>query len=382
MSLPPLQTVSTGLVVAIVGFFSSFPIVLQGLAAMGATPSEASSGLMAASLSMGLTAIVISLVTRQPSSVAWSTPGAAFLAVSLAPAGGFAEAVGAFLIAGALTVLAGLYRPLRQLAANVPLPLAHALLAGVLITLCARPFLALADAPYTAVPILLTWFVVGKLSRLFAVPAAVLMAVGLTLWGGAFSAPDHFIAQPVIVLPAFSLASVLGLALPLFIITMATQNSPGMAVLKGEGYAPRPAFFLSAVGIASILSAPFGALQTCLAAITSSLCAGADSHPDKALRFWSAVMGGVFYCLFGLFAALIISFAAAAPPKTLEVLAGIALLGVFANSASVALADAKSREAAAITFLTTASGVSLFGLSGAVWGLLFGGLAFMLSQKS
>jgi benzoate membrane transport protein len=163
---------------------------------------------------------------------------------------------------------------------------------------------------------------------------------------------------------------------------MATQNSPGMAVLKGEGYAPRPAFFLSAVGIASILSAPFGALQTCLAAITSSLCAGADSHPDKALRFWSAVMGGVFYCLFGLFAALIISFAAAAPPKTLEVLAGIALLGVFANSASVALADAKSREAAAITFLTTASGVSLFGLSGAVWGHLFGGLAFMFSQKS
>ena len=382
MTLPPLQTVSTGLVVAIVGFFSSFPIVLQALAAMGASPSEASSGLMAAALSMGLTAIVISLITRQPASVAWSTPGAAFLAVSLAPAGGFAEAVGAFLTAGALTVLAGLYRPLRQLAANVPLPLAHALLAGVLITLCARPFLALADAPYTALPILLAWFLTAKLSRLFAVPAAVLMAVGLTLWGGAFSAPEHFVTQPVMVLPAFSIASTLGLALPLFIITMATQNSPGMAVLKGEGYPPRPAVFLSAVGLASLLSAPFGALQTCLAAVTSSLCAGQDSHPDTSLRFWSAVMGGVFYCLFGLFAAFIISFAAAAPPKTLEVLAGIALLGVFANSASIALADPKSREAAAITFLTTASGVSLLGLSGAVWGLLFGGLAYMLSQKS
>lgn len=382
MSLPPLQTVSTGLVVAIVGFFSSFPIVLQGLAAMGATPSEASSGLMAAALSMGLTAIVISLITRQPASVAWSTPGAAFLAVSLAPAGGFAEAVGAFLTAGALTGLAGLYRPLRQIAASVPLALAHALLAGVLITLCAQPFLALAEAPYTAVPILLTWAIVGKLSRLFAVPAAVLMAVGLTLWGGAVSAPDHIITRPALVLPAFSIASTLGLALPLFLITMATQNSPGMAVLNGEGYPPRPGFFLSAVGLASLLSAPFGALQTCLAAITSSLCAGAESHPDTALRYWSAVMGGVFYCLFGLFSALIISFAAAAPAQTLEVLAGLALLGVFANSASIALADPRSREAAAITFLTTASGVSLLGLSGAVWGLLLGGLAYRFSQKS
>lgn len=382
MSLPPLQTVSTGLVVAIVGFFSSFPIVLQGLATMGATPSEASSGLMVAALSMGLTAIVISLITRQPASVAWSTPGAAFLAVSLAPAGGFAEAVGAFLTAGALTGLAGLYRPLRQIAASVPLALAHALLAGVLITLCAQPFLALAEAPYTAVPILLTWAIVGKLSRLFAVPAAVLMAVGLTLWGGAVSAPDHIITRPALVLPAFSIASTLGLALPLFLITMATQNSPGMAVLKGEGYPPRPGFFLSAVGLASLLSAPFGALQTCLAAITSSLCAGAESHPDTALRYWSAVMGGVFYCLFGLFSALIISFAAAAPAQTLEVLAGLALLGVFANSASIALADPRSREAAAITFLTTASGVSLLGLSGAVWGLLLGGLAYRFSQKS
>lgn len=382
MSLPPLQTVSTGLVVAIVGFFSSFPIVLQGLAAMGATPSEASSGLMAAALSMGLTAIVISLITRQPASVAWSTPGAAFLAVSLAPAGGFAEAVGAFLTAGVLTGLAGLYRPLRQIAASVPLALAHALLAGVLITLCAQPFLALAEAPYTAVPILLTWAIVGKLSRLFAVPAAVLMAVGLTLWGGAVSAPDHIITRPALVLPAFSIASTLGLALPLFLITMATQNSPGMAVLKGEGYPPRPGFFLSAVGLASLLSAPFGALQTCLAAITSSLCAGAESHPDTALRYWSAVMGGVFYCLFGLFSALIISFAAAAPAQTLEVLAGLALLGVFANSASIALTDPRSREAAAITFLTTASGVSLLGLSGAVWGLFLGGLAYRLSQKS
>jgi benzoate membrane transport protein len=381
VNFPPLQTVSTGLVVAIVGFFSSFPIVLQGLTAMGATEAQASSGLMASALAMGLTAIVISLVTRQPSSVAWSTPGVAFLAVSAAPAGGFPEAVGAFLLAGALTVLAGLFRPLRRLAAEVPLPLAHALLAGVLITICAQPFLALASAPYTAVPILLTWFLTGQISRLFAVPAAVLMALALTLFPAGIALPESLLTQPELVTPAFSIASTLGLALPLFIITMATQNSPGMAVLRGEGYPPRPAFFLSAVGIASILSAPFGAAQTCLAAITSSLCAGNDSHPDKALRFWSAVMGGIFYCIFGLFAALIIAVAQAAPPQTLETLAGIALLGVFANSASIALSEVKSREAAAITFLTTASGVSILGLSGAVWGLALGGIAYFIAHR-
>ncbi|WP_298680036.1 benzoate/H(+) symporter BenE family transporter [uncultured Lentibacter sp.] len=381
MTLPPLQTVSTGLVVAVVGFFSSFPIVLQGLAAMGASPAQASSGLMAAALSMGLTAIVISLVSRQPASVAWSTPGAAFLAVSVAPAGGFAEAVGAFLLAGALTVLAGLYRPLRQLAANVPLPLAHALLAGVLVHICAQPFLALATAPATAVPILLTWFLAGQLSRLFAVPAAVLMALALTLWPAGVPLREALLAAPVLTTPAFSLTSAFSLALPLFIITMATQNSPGMAVLRGEGYPPRPRGFLSAVGLASLASAPFGAPQTCLAAITSSLCAGPDSHPDPQKRYLSAVMAGLFYCAFGLFAALIIAVAAAAPPQTLEVLAGLALLGVFANSANLALTEPKAREAAAITFLTTASGVTLLGLSGAVWGLALGSIAYFVAHK-
>lgn len=370
-----------GLVVAVVGFFSSFPIVLAGLAAMSATPAQASSGLMAAAVSMGLTAIAISLWSKQPASVAWSTPGVAFLAVSAAPAGGFPEAVGAFVLAGALTVVAGLYRPLRQLAANVPPPLAHALLAGVLITICAQPFLALGTAPQTALPILLTWFVVARFSRLFAVPAAVLMALALTLWPAGVALPQDLLTKPELVMPNFSLASALGLALPLFIITMATQNSPGMTVLRGEGYPPQPAAFLSAVGVASILSAPFGAAQTCLAAITSSLCAGPDSHPDPALRYWSAIMAGVFYCAFGLFAGVIIALAEAAPPNAMETLAGIALIGVFANSASIALADVQSREAAAITFLFTASGVSILGISGAVWGLVAGGVVLVLASK-
>lgn len=367
-----------GFVVAVVGFFSSFPIVIEALRAMSATEAEAASGLMAAALSMGLTGLLISLWSRQPSSVAWSTPGAAFLAVSIAPAGGLPEAIGAFILAGVLTVVSGLLKPLRNAAAAIPLPLAHAMLAGVLITICIRPFTALADAPYTAVPILLTWFIVGRFSRLFAVPAAVLMALGLTLVPAGFQIPlpNRLLTGAALITPTFSLAGALSLALPLWIITMATQNIPGMAVLRGEGYPAKAGPFLTATGVASVLSAPFGAPQTCLAAITSSLCAGPDSHPDPAQRYWSAVFAGLFYCAFGLFAGLILAVAAAAPDKAIEVLAGIALLGVFANSASIALADPDARESAALTFLITASGVTLWGLSGAVWGLLIGGAAY------
>ena len=372
-----------GLVVAVVGFFSSFPIVLAALSAMSASPAQASSGLMAAAVSMGLTAIVLSLISKQPTSVAWSTPGAAFLAVAVAPAGGFNEAIGAFIIAGALTIIAGLYAPLRRAAAAVPLPLAHAMLAGVLITICAKPFLALGSTPQTAAPILLTWFITSRLSRLFAVPAAVLMALVLPLTTGTtLELPASLITAPVVTAPSFTLAAAVSLGLPLFIITMATQNSPGIAVLRGEGFPPKPGLMLTGVGAASVLTAPFGALQTCVAAITAALCSGKDSHPDKDRRYWSAIMAGLFYCSFGLFAGVIIAFAEAAPAQTMETLAGIALLGVFTNSAAIALSEAHSREAAAITFLLTASGVSILGLSGAVWGLLLGGLVLFATRKT
>ncbi|MFQ6546365.1 benzoate/H(+) symporter BenE family transporter [Aestuariibius sp. 2305UL40-4] len=384
-AIPPGQTVSTGFVVAVVGFFSSFPIVLQGLAAMGATEVQAASGLAAAAFSMGLAGIALSLWKGQPISVAWSTPGVAVLAVMATPAGGFSEAVGAFLIAGILTLVAGLVRPIGRLAAAIPPPLAQAMLAGVLVALCTAPFLALAEVPETALPIILTWFIVGRFSGIFAVPAAVVAAFLLTLWTNDFTLtpPDQILSRLTITAPSFTASAVFGIALPLFIVTMATQNIPGIAVLRSFGYTPPPGQMLTGVGAASVASAPFGAPATCLAAITAAMCAGEDSHPDRTLRYWSAVMAGVFYCVLGLFAAVITVVAAAAPPMTLETLAGIALLGVFANSAQAALDKPEYREAAAVTFLVTASGITIIGLSAAVWGLVLGGvvqLAKMLKR--
>lgn len=380
---PPLQTVSTGLVVAIVGFFSSFPIVLQGLAAMGASPAQAASGLMMAAIAMGLTAIVLSLWYRQPISVAWSTPGAALLAVSATPALGFAEATGAFLCAGALTVLAGLWRPLGRLAAAIPTTLAQAMLGGVLLPLCILPFQAAVELPAQALPVILTWFIAGRVNRLFAVPAAVVAAALVVVLnaGDASVTPARWLAAPVWTTPSFSLASTIGIAIPLFIVTMATQNIPGIAVMRSFGYTPAPGRLFSSVGGASLLSAPFGAPATCLAAITAAMCSNEDSHPDPAQRYWSAIMSGVFYGVFGIFAVAITGFASHADPLLMGTLTGVALIGVLANSIFAALEVPAEREAAMLTFAITASGISVFGLGAAVWGLLVGGLAYLVSNR-
>ena len=382
MTHPPVQTISTGLVVAVVGFFSSFPIALQGLNAMGASPAQAASGLMMAAVAMGLAGIVLSLWYRQPISVAWSTPGAALLAVSATPEHGFAGAVGAFLVAGALTVLAGMWRPLGRLAAAIPTTLAQAMLGGVLLPLCIIPFQAAVALPWQALPVILTWFIAGRFNRLLAVPAAVIAAALVVIFNSDSSLrPEAVMSAPILTAPVFSVQAAIGIGLPLFIVTMATQNIPGIAVMRSFGYAPATGKLFSSVGVASILSATFGAPATCLAAITAAMCANEDSHPNPALRYWSAVMTGVFYCIFGVFAVAITGFAAHADPLLMGTLTGIALIGVMANATFAALEVPAEREAAILTFAITASGITVFGLGAAVWGLAAGGLAYLISKR-
>lgn len=375
-----VSALSTGIVVAIVGFFSSFPIFLAGVEAMGATPAQASSALMAGGLAMAVSGIVLALWTRTPASCAWSTPGAALLAGSTAATEGFSGAVGAFLIAGVLVVIAGFWKPLVRLAQAIPGPITLAMLAGVLLPICFAPFRALAEAPVVGIVILSTWFAVSRVSRLFAVPATVLAALALVVWhNGTLPMPDHVLTPPVWVTPTFSLASLIGLAVPLFIVTMATQNIPGVAVLKANGFTPPPGPMFVTVGVASILTAPFGAIATNLAAITAALCSDENAHPVKEMRFWAAVWAGLFYALFSIFAALVTFVAASAPPMTMAALAGVALVPVFINSATAALKEDATREAAALTFVLTASGLSFLGIGSAVWGLLVGCLIHLLT---
>ena len=374
-----MQAVSAGLLAGFVGFASSFAVVLQGLAAVGASPAQAASGLMALSIAMGLAGILLSLRLRLPVSVAWSTPGAALLAATAAPAGGFGEAVGAFLVCGVLLTVAGLWKPLGRAVAAIPAPLANAMLAGILFTLCLAPVRAVAEQPAAGLAIVLAWAVVARLNRLLAVPAAVVVAVGVI----AASAPlpaGGWMPEPVLVMPSLSFAAVTGIALPLFIVTMASQNIPGLAVLSANGYRPEAGPLFATTGTFSLASAPFGGHAVNLAAITAALCAGEGAGPDPARRWVAAVVAGATYVAFGLLAGAVTVFVAAAPPVLIQAVAGLALLGPFGGAMLGAVHAPQGREAALVCFVVTASGVAFLGIGGAFWGLLAGGGMMVLAR--
>ncbi|KJE35135.1 benzoate transporter [Thalassospira sp. HJ] len=380
------QSIFMGLLASFVGSASSFAVVLQGLTGVGASPEQAASGLMALSISMGLCAIVLSLKTRLPISIAWSTPGAALLATSGAIEGGFAVAVGAFIVCAVLIIISGVWKPLGRAVAGIPAPLANAMLAGVLLGLCLAPVKAVAFDPLLGLPIVIAWIVMGRFNRLLAIPAALLAFVAVMVFGvefpeNAIADLGHSIAPPVeFIMPEFTLAGLVGIALPLFIVTMASQNIPGTAVLRANDYDTPPGPLFTVTGIFSLLSAPFGGHAVNLAAITAALCAGKDAHPDPSKRYWAAFSGGVFYIVFGLLAGLVTAFISLAPGILIEAVAGLALIGAFAGSAVAAFKEEDGREAAAVTFIVTAAGLTFYGISGAFWGLLAGGLIYFLTH--
>ena len=383
-----MQSLVMGVLTAFVGFSSSFAVVLHGLKAVGASDAQAASGIMALSVAMGLCAILLSFRARMPISIAWSTPGAAFLATSGPIDGGFAVAVGAFLVSSLLIVAAGLFKPLSRAVSSIPAPLANAMLAGVLIGLCFAPVKAIAFNPWFGLPVVTAYFVGGAFNRLAAIPLALVafvfvIAFGVDIPDGAFASVGRSIwPAPEFVRPQFTWESLVSIALPLFIITMASQNIPGITVLRVNGYEPAPGPLFTTTGIFSLLSAPFGGHAVNLAAITAAMCAGEDAHADPARRYWAAVIAGVGYVVIGLAAGAVTAFVALSPSILIEAVGGLALIGAFSASAMAAFKEPETREAAAVTFLVTASGIAFAGVSGAFWGLLAGGAVMALSAGS
>jgi benzoate membrane transport protein len=377
-----VQPLTAGVLAAVVGFASSFTIVLQGLRAAGATPTQAASGLMALCLGMGLLSIVLSLRTRQPINIVWSTPGAALLLGTGVPQGGFGVAVAAFLVSAALIVLAGLWRPLGRAVAAIPMPVASAMLAGVLMELCLAPVQAVARLPALALPVVAAWALGWRFARRYAVPIAVLVtallvALATKLPPGALA---QVVARPVFVAPVWNALPVIGLAVPLFIVTMAAQNVPGLAVLRGNGYAIPVGPVFVATGVVGAVLAPFGAMGINLSAITAALCAGPEAGPDPARRWLASVAAALTYMAMGLCAGFAAAFIAASPPLLIQAVAGLALMGTLAGALATALAAEADRLPAVVTFVTTASGIALFGIGAAFWGLLAGGALLVLER--
>jgi benzoate membrane transport protein len=291
-------------------------------------------------------------------------------------------------VSAVLIIAAGLFRPLNRAVSAIPAALANAMLAGVLLSLCLAPVKAIAFNPWLGMPIVVAFFLAGAVNRLFAVPMA-LIAFVLVITFGVPIAPDalahvgdSLAPTPVLVMPQFSAAALISIALPLFIITMASQNIPGITVLRVNGYEPAPGPLFTVTGIFSLLAAPFGGHAVNLAAITAAMCAGEDAHRDRRRRYWAAIIGGVGYVVLGLLAGAVTAAVALAPAILIEAVAGLALIGAFSASAMAAFKEPESREAAAVTFIVTASGIAFGGVSGAFWGLLAGGAVMGLLPVS
>ncbi len=379
-----LQPISAGIVAAITGFATSFALVIAGLRAVGATEAEASSGLLSLCLVVAAVSIVLTWWLRIPISFAWSTPGAALLLATTDDGITFAAAVGAFLVCALLIVLCGLWPPLANLITLIPKPLASAMLAGILFPICLAPIQASVELPLLGLPIVAVWLVLSRFAPRWAVPAAMAVAaIGIAVTAGTgWMATATLAPQLVFVPPVFEPAVILSLGLPLFIVTMAGQNVPGVIVMSTFGYTVPGRAALIGSGAASGVGALFGGHVINLAAITAALMAGPESHPDTAKRWVASFTAGVVYLVLGLGAGVATALVSVSPPIIITAVAGLAVLGALVASLSGALDDAGSRIPAIATFLVVASGIVVLGVGSAFWGLVVGGLVmFTLRRK-
>lgn len=378
-----LSTAVAGFVAVLVGFTSSVAIVFQAAQAFGATPAQITSWMWALGLGMGLCSLVPSLILRQPVMVAWSTPGAAVLATA-GLAGGFSmgEAIGAFMISALLITLAGVTGWFERVMNRIPMEIAAALLAGVLARFGLQAFAAAQTALPLVLLMLMVYLVSRRLAARYAVVITLAAAVVFVASRGqmAWSAVQLELALPVFTAPQFSVAAAISLAIPLFVVTMASQNLPGVAVIRASGYDLPISRLITLTGLATLVLAPFGAFALNFSAITAAMCMGPEAHADRNRRYTAAVACGAIYVAIGLFGAVITGLLTAFPKELVVAIAGLALLGTIGNGLAVALRDESHREAALITFLVTLSGVVIVGVGSAFWGVVAGSIALFVQQ--
>jgi benzoate membrane transport protein len=377
-----LPAVVAGFVVVLVGFTSSVVIVFAAAQALGASPAQAASWMWSLGVGMAATSIALSLWTRQPILTAWSTPGAALLAgTSGLPMG---EAIGAFVACGVLIVLAGLTRAFERVMDRIPQAIAAALLAGVLAKFGIDAAGAAKTAPLLVIAMALAFLAGRRAWPRYAVPGVLVVGIAVAAWQGrmqwgALSA-SAAAALPVWTTPVFTWSAFVGIALPLFVVTMASQNVPGVAAQRAAGYATPISATITATGVATVVLAPFGGYAFNLSAITAAIAMSPEAHEDLAKRYTAAVMAGVFYLAIGLAGGAVVGLLQAFPRELVLAVAGLALLGTIAGGLAAALRDEHHRDAAILTFVVTLSGVALLGIGSAFWGVVAGAVALVVQQ--
>jgi benzoate membrane transport protein len=377
-----LPLLTAGFVTVLVGFTSSAAIVFQAATAAGATPGQLASWMWALGMGMGLTCIGLSLRYKNPVVTAWSTPGAALLAGSLQGVA-MGEAIAAFMFCAALITLSGITGWFERMMSRIPLPIAAAMLAGVLTRFGINIFTEMQGQFALIFPLFIAYLICKRLWPRYAI--MLVLALGIAIAAGQdllhIREVNLAFAKPEFMMPIFNWQTMLSLGVPLFVVTMASQNMPGVAVIRANGYNTPISPLISWTGITTLLLAPFGCFSLNLAAITAAICMGKEAHEDPAQRYKASIAAGCFYVLLGVFGATIGALFTAFPKALVLAIAGLALLGTIANGLSAAMSDEKTREPALVTFLVTLSGISLLGIGAAFWGLIAGVIAMIIMKK-
>lgn len=379
----PLPTVLSGFVAVLVGYASSAAIIWQAAMAAGATTGQIAGWMTALGIAMGISTLALTLWYRAPVLTAWSTPGAALLVTGLQGVT-IQDAIGVFIVANALIVLCGITGLFARLMQIIPHSLASAMLAGILLRFGLQAFNSLNNELMLCGSMLLAWLVLKVTAPRYAVIAAMLAGIVIALIKGDVVTNEITLAPviPEFIAPHFSFAHSISIALPLFLVTMASQNAPGIATMKASGYTLPVSPLIIFTGLLALLFSPFGVYSICIAAITAAICQSPDAHPDAKQRWLAAAAAGVFYLLAGVFGGSVSGLMAALPASWVQMLAGLALLGTISGSLYQALHHEAERDAAIITFLVTASGLTLLGIGSAFWGLIAGGLCYTVLTLS
>jgi len=368
----PVSVISAALVATVAGVGGTLPVVLAAAQAVGANTAETASWVSGLGIATAVSTLILSLRYRMPIITAWSTPGAALIA-STSGVPGFRAAIGAFVLSAALILLTAAIRPLGRLIEKIPSSIAAAMLGGILLRIVIVMVEQVPTSAALVLPLVALFFVARglapTLASLIVLAAGVVLAVALGL---VKPIPPLGLSGLTIVAPAWDVATLVGLGVPLYLVTMASQNLPGFAVLRASGYQPPTQPILAVTGVASLGTAFLGAHTSNLAAISAALCTGPDAHPDPAQRWMAGPFYAFFWGLIALFGASLVGLFGALPPALLATVAGTALLGSMAGAMGTALAGEKDRLAAAATLAVTASGVTLMGVGSAFWGLCFG----------
>lgn len=374
--------VLAGFVAVLVGYASSAALIWQAAAAAGANAQQIAGWMTALGIGMGVSTLALSVWYKAPILTAWSTPGAALLATSLQGIS-LAETVGVFIFANALILLCGLTGLFARLMKIIPHTLAAAMLAGVLLRFGLQAFSNLEGHFLLCGSMLLAWLITKAFAPRYAI-VVTLVVGGIAAWAGGDVVTENLhvaVVMPQWIMPTFSFTTLISVGLPFFLVTMASQNAPGFATMKASGYPVAVSPLMIFTGALALLFSPFGVYSICIAAITAAICQSPDAHPNADKRWIAAAAAGVFYLLAGVFGGSITALMASLPLSWIQTLAGLALLGTIGGSLSQALHHETERDAAVVTFLVTASGVTLAGVGSAFWGLIAGGVCYTMFSR-